>query len=93
MPLAILRRQGANLPVQFTLDDTMAMAPEMKLSAFPRVVIGARVSNPPTRARRRATFRIERADLGRQRARRRDHRYRGPVRVPSPASRDISRRT
>jgi cytochrome c-type biogenesis protein CcmH len=44
MPLAILRRQGRDLPVQFTLDDSMAMAPEMRLSAFPRVVIGARVS-------------------------------------------------
>ena len=44
MPLAILRRQGRDLPIQFTLDDSMAMAPEMRLSAFPRVVIGARVS-------------------------------------------------
>jgi len=44
MPLAILRKRGSDLPVQFSLDDSMAMAPQMKLSAFPNVVIGARVS-------------------------------------------------
>ncbi len=44
MPLAILRKRGSDLPVQFSLDDSMAMAPQMKLSDFPRVVIGARVS-------------------------------------------------
>jgi cytochrome c-type biogenesis protein CcmH len=32
------------LPIRFTLDDSQAMAPEMKLSKFPRVVVGARVS-------------------------------------------------
>jgi len=44
MPLAILRRQVRDLPVAFALDDTMAMTPEMTLSKFPRVVIGARIS-------------------------------------------------
>ena len=44
MPLAILRRQVRDLPVAFALDDTMAMTPEMTLSKFPRVVVGARVS-------------------------------------------------
>lgn len=44
MPLAILKRTVAELPIAFTLDDNMAMSPEMKLSKFPRVIVGARVS-------------------------------------------------
>lgn len=44
MPLAILRVQAKDLPVTFTLDDGMAMTPAMKLSSFPEVVIGARIS-------------------------------------------------
>jgi cytochrome c-type biogenesis protein CcmH len=44
MPLAVLRKQVRDLPVKFSLDDGMAMAPGMKLSGFPRVIVGARIS-------------------------------------------------
>jgi hypothetical protein len=44
MPLAIVRKQVRDLPVTVTLDDSMAMMPNMKMSSFPELVIGARVS-------------------------------------------------
>jgi cytochrome c-type biogenesis protein CcmH len=44
MPLAIRRIRVQDLPYRFTLDDSTAMAPGMTISAFPEVVIGARVS-------------------------------------------------
>jgi cytochrome c-type biogenesis protein CcmH len=44
MPLAILRKQVRDLPLNFELDDSMAMMPQMKLSVFEQVVVVARIS-------------------------------------------------
>ena len=44
MPLAIVRKTVADLPISFVLDDSMAMSPAMKLSNFANVVVGARIS-------------------------------------------------
>lgn len=44
MPLAIQRLKAGALPTTVTLDDSMGMMPAMKLSKFPQVVVGARVS-------------------------------------------------
>lgn len=44
MPLAIVRKKVSDLPLKFTLDDSMAMSPDARLSGTPQVVIGARIS-------------------------------------------------
>jgi len=44
LPLAVKRAKAQELPLAFVLDDSMAMAPGMRLSGFPRVIVGARIS-------------------------------------------------
>lgn len=44
LPLAILRKQVRDLPLRFTLDDSLAMSPAAKLSGARQVIVEARVS-------------------------------------------------
>jgi cytochrome c-type biogenesis protein CcmH len=44
MPLAVVKKQVKDLPLEVMLDDSMSMMQGMNLSAFERLVIGARVS-------------------------------------------------
>jgi len=44
MPVAILRKQVKDLPLNFSLDDSQAMAPAARLSLFPQVIVSARIS-------------------------------------------------
>ncbi|MEP7282831.1 MAG: tetratricopeptide repeat protein [Rubrivivax sp.] len=44
MPLAIVRGQVKDLPLQFRLDDSLSMSPAARLSLHPRIVVSARVS-------------------------------------------------
>lgn len=44
MPLAVLRKQVRDLPLRFTLDDSLAMSASAKLSGTHAVVVGARIA-------------------------------------------------
>ncbi|MEW8029599.1 MAG: c-type cytochrome biogenesis protein CcmI [Candidatus Thiodiazotropha sp.] len=44
MPLAAVRKRVSDLPLSIDLDDTMAMMPQMTLSKFSEVAVGARIS-------------------------------------------------
>ena len=44
MPVALLRKKVSDLPLSFSLDDSMAMVPNMGLSTQTKVVVVARIS-------------------------------------------------
>lgn len=44
VPLAVKRFRAAQLPVEFVLDKSAAMSPEMTLAQYPEVTVGARIS-------------------------------------------------
>jgi len=44
MPVALMRRRASELPVEFKLDDSMALVPQSRLSGQASVIVGARVS-------------------------------------------------
>jgi cytochrome c-type biogenesis protein CcmH len=61
MPLAMLQKKVRDLPLQFTLDDSMGMSPAVKLSTAGKVVVSARISKNGSPA-------PEKGDLGGQSA-------------------------
>jgi len=45
IPLAVVRRSVHELPLTVSLNDSLAMMPEMTLSRFPEVIVSARISS------------------------------------------------
>ena len=65
MPLAARRITVADLPAEVTLSDRDAMLPQMKLSSFERIVVGARVAKSGDPVAASGDFYAESAPLDR----------------------------
>ncbi len=44
VPLAVVKRKAADLPLEITLDDSLAMVPALRLSRFDKVMVEAHIS-------------------------------------------------
>jgi len=44
MPIAVFRKQVKDLPINFVIDDSMAMRPQIRISDFSQVKVAARIS-------------------------------------------------
>lgn len=63
-PLAVIRKKVKDLPLTFTLDDSMAMTPAMKLSNFQQVVVGARISRSGNAIPQQGDFQVLSEPMG-----------------------------
>ena len=58
VPLAVLRKRGADVPLDFTLDDSLAMSPAARLSSASQVVASARVSKSGSASPQRRDLKV-----------------------------------
>ena len=59
MPLAVVQRPVSELPLELTLDDSLAMLPELKLSSFSQVQVSARISTSGNATAQSGDFQAE----------------------------------
>jgi cytochrome c-type biogenesis protein CcmH len=63
MPLAILKKQVKDLPLRFTLDDSLAMSPANTISSSKTVVVGARISKSGNAVPQAGDFAVQSASV------------------------------
>ena len=63
MPLAAVRKQVKDFPLELELNDDSAMMPDLKLSAFDSVIVGARISKSGQPVAQNGDFYIEKNNV------------------------------